>query len=233
MKILDAKLLKDIFEPGSTSWALVLDADRTLASPDTGRMVGSAFGVNEAIRKVFQEGGYSSGAFLKVAEIWAGVPADDYFSEVSKVAQEIVLHDVWCRLIETLSVQSRIVVVTSGIPQVWQQVLGRYGFADIDVIGGCRRGTDDYVVCPQGKLAVVEAFQIHGAKVVAAGDSEIDLPMLHAADVGVVVPDYKGSKRLFASLPAHHYLRYLKMDDEIYPIPSITEEELRITVRGN
>lgn len=233
MKTLDENLLSEILAPRTTPWAFVLDADRTLASPDTGRLVGAPFGVNEPIRSVFEDEGYSADAFLRVAEIWASIPDDDYLGQVQKVATEVVLHDIWRRVFDRFRAQTHIVVVTSGIPQVWRHVLAFQGFGDLQVIGGCRLGTDEYVVCPQGKRAVVRAFQNTGAKVIAAGDSEIDLPMLHEANIGLVVPDYKGSRRLFANLPAEHDLKYLKMDENNYPIPSITEDELRITVEGD
>src|SRR5688500_15659013 len=64
-----------------TGVCIVIDADRTLAPQDTGRLVGRAAGVDEAIRRVFETHGYVEEAFSRVAELWATLSRERYLAE--------------------------------------------------------------------------------------------------------------------------------------------------------
>jgi phosphoserine phosphatase len=227
MRVLGEELAQTLLPLEEKQVALVLDADRTLAPVDTGRLIGKGFEVNGRIRSVFEERGYSTKAFLEVASVWGSVPEVMYLAAIERALPEVALHAGWRELLPQLSGEVQVVVVTAGIPQLWKNVLSRAGLSETPVIGGCRVGTDNYVVCPQGKASVVRTLQKRGMRVTAAGDSAIDLPMLQAADVGLVVPDYKGSPRLFEALQTQtHSLRHLALDERTFGLARVGVTEL-------
>jgi phosphoserine phosphatase len=201
--------------PGaSTSGAcLVIDADRTLAPQDTGRLVGARLGLDQVIRRLFEINGYCEYAFSSVAEVWAGVPIEWYLSEVRQVALEVAVYSAWQEILGTAEARSRAVIVSSGIPQVWRLVLDRLGCPDVPIVGGCHASLDDFLVCPETKEEVVALLQDAGWTVIAAGDSPIDLPMLKRADIPLFVADSKGSPALREKLRQIPKVRHLIVDE--------------------
>ncbi|SEL19220.1 haloacid dehalogenase-like hydrolase [Ectothiorhodospira marina] len=226
MRSLDDDLVDQLLPVEEIKTALVLDADRTLTQIDTGRAVGHALALNSEIRSIFELQGYSSGAFLATARAWGRIPEQHYMVEIERVAKECILYPFWTSLLPRVAGFVQVVVVTSGIPQLWKRVLEIAGLPWITVIGGCRFGTDSYFVCPEGKARLVRCLKQRGVHVIAAGDSVIDLPMLLAADKGFIVPDLKGSPRLFQSLDGlDHSLRHLAVDDRSFAIPRVESQE--------
>lgn len=212
--------------PSRRRTALVLDADRTLAPVDTGRQVGALLGLNSRIREMFEGMGYTAEAFSRHAEIWSAVPRTSYIEAIEEIAPRVQLHDAWLRVLAGARDVPK-VVITAGIPQLWQRVLGRLGFHDIPVLGGLHATLDDSFVTPRCKAWVVQDLQRAGFQVVAAGDSEIDLEMLREADLGLFVADMKGSPRLLGRISevrgAHHFVTDSR---RFPPLPAITADEL-------
>lgn len=194
--------------------ALVVDADRTLSPDDSGRMVGEAFGLNRRIRAVFEGAGYNKDAFARVAEIWSEVPVSDYGAELTKVATQVHMREVWKPILKAALGRVPVVIVSSGIPQVWKSLLALAGFPGLVVIGGCHPQVDRYLVAPETKASVVQLLQRRGWPVLAAGDSPIDLPMLEAADHPVFVPDLKGSPALREALGSDPRVRHFIVDHQ-------------------
>jgi len=199
------------------SWALVIDADRTLAPVDTGRQIGEAFALNEAIRATFEAHGYATAAFLRVSEIWSDVPVDRYVAEIERVAAEVEVYAGWQVLLARCVPRMPVLVVSAGIPRVWRQVLDRHGFPEVPVIGGCHTAFDEYVVCPGVKESLVLHLQASGLRVAAAGDSAIDELMLRAADLPLLVADHKGSPALRRGLAGDSRVRHLQLDERTFP----------------
>ncbi|MCA9546376.1 MAG: haloacid dehalogenase-like hydrolase [Myxococcales bacterium] len=219
----------------ATAAALILDADRTLAPGDTGRAVGAILGLNGCIRSVFEACGYTDRAFQAVAACWATAPEGDYLAAVAEVADRVALRPAWLTVLTGLTARCEVQVVTAGIPQVWRRALARHGLSGIPVVGGCRAGLDPYCVTPACKAAAVEQRQAQGAYVVAAGDSEIDLPMLTAADLPLFVADAKGSPRLLARLnEAPHTCHFVTDGRRFDGLPALTPAEVigRLTREG-
>ncbi|NJK33038.1 MAG: hypothetical protein HC927_11865 [Deltaproteobacteria bacterium] len=205
----------------------MLDADRTLAEPDTGRLVGEAFEVNSRIRSVFAAQGYSTQAFANVSEIWSGVALEHYSAQIERVATAVELFACWSEVLVRLYGRRPIFVVTSGIPQVWRQILNRCGFADIPVLGGCHPATDEFLMDAETKRRVVAGIQARGLRVAAAGDSLIDEAMLRQADFRIVVPDAKGSAALRHALAGADNTCLLCPDDRRFAdLPLISPMEI-------
>jgi phosphoserine phosphatase len=211
---------------------LVIDADRTLAPQDTGRLVGARLGLDQVIRRLFETNGYSEHAFALVAEVWAGVPIERYLSEVRQVALEVAVYPAWQDILGPAEVRSRVVVVSSGIPQVWRLVLEHLDWPDIPIVGGCNANLDDFLVCPETKEEVVALLQEAGWKVIAAGDSSIDLPMLKRADIPLFVADSKGSPALREKLHQIPKVRHLILDERRFDgLPTCTSENVSLMMQ--
>ena len=195
-------------------YCLLVDADRTLAPEDTGRLVTSTFGLAEAIRAGFELHGYSPLGFATMSSIVSEIPVQSYLDECLRVAEGVALYQVWCSIFDALAAHVPVLVVTAGLPQVWRSVLDRHGYREIAVVGGCHRNLDDSLVTSESKALIVSLLQRAGWKVVAAGDSRIDLPMLIEADFPLFVADTKGSPALRACLGQVQRVRHLIVDDQ-------------------
>lgn len=202
---------------------LVLDADRTLSPEDSGLIVARAFGVEADVRKIFERHDYDDAAFTEVSLVWSAISQELYVREIERVADSILMRDAWIEVLKAVSSLVPVLVVTAGIPQVWRRVLTNAGHAQIPVIGGCHRSVDRYAISARSKGEIVLALKQRGWKVVAAGDSRVDLAMLAAADRALFVPDHKGSPALRSELHAVPTIRHLLVDQQRFAeLPTCT-----------
>ncbi|KAK3948095.1 uracil phosphoribosyltransferase-domain-containing protein [Pseudoneurospora amorphoporcata] len=178
--------------------ALVFDADKTLTAEDTGR----EFWKREASRKrdigqqvstpaedIFREHGYTYEAFRQVAMSYSKVKG---FEELcNDVAKNTTLYPEFLSLLRRVKTHGHVMalVVTCGLRQIWENVIEEQGLGQyVKVIGG--GGIDErLIITDKSKEAVVNRLRgpPHNLRVVAFGDSPLDLPMLQAADEGIVV----------------------------------------------
>jgi phosphoserine phosphatase len=209
-------VVRDLQAPAPGSTCLIIDADRTLAPQDTGRIVGRALGIDGRIRAVFETLGYTTEAFRRVSEIWSEVPLDLYERHLDECEPQVALHALWLDVWAAVKGRVAVIAITAGIPQVWRRALKRHGLDGVPVVGGVHSGLDEYFVCPAGKAALVESIRRMQVRVIAVGDSLIDLPMLKSADRAVFVPDRKGSPGLFAQLHTVPGVRHAAVDDRTF-----------------
>lgn len=193
---------------------VIIDADRTLAPEDTGRLVGRALGIDDAIRGIFAEFGYVDEAFTAVSGVWSSVGKAVYERELESVAASIRIRSSWTQILNAVAGHVPVMAVTAGIPQVWRRALSNVGHAHLPVLGGCHCEFDDYAVSAQTKAEIVKELRACGWTVVAAGDSRVDLPMLTAANVALFVPDHKGSPALRTELVGMSSVRHLVVDEQ-------------------
>lgn len=197
----------------SLQTALVFDADRTLASQDTGALFWEAVSKRVAQRaayatenlnndpikmhndplKVLFGGplGYSYTAFKQATLLYEEVTDDvDFDAICHEVASSVSLYPEMVSLLRHAGKHRHIVavVVTCGLRRVWEMVLAREGLSDrVRVVGGGRIA-DGYVVTAEVKRASIASLRDgHGLYTWAFGDSVLDLPMLQAAHQAVVV----------------------------------------------
>lgn len=176
---------------------LLLDGDRTLAADDTGHLFWSNFGMTDGqdidpLKKLFSGPlGYSTAAFRQANRYYEEVGSDGEFHELcDTVASQITLYPEILRLLKQAEKcrSTRVVVLTCGLAVVWRKVLEGAGFSDIAVLGGGRRTDRAVVMTPEVKGALVRHLQeTHRCRVIAFGDSPLDIPMLARADEAVVV----------------------------------------------
>ncbi|KAI3395113.1 hypothetical protein diail_1728 [Diaporthe ilicicola] len=191
--------LDDIVAPSADKLktVLVFDADKTLTSMDTGvRFWGEYLKLGNdggnKLKQLFGHSGwgYSYKAFRQATWLYEEVPEPEFEQLCRLIAAEVVLHQEFVHLFEQVGhlPHVRAVVITCGIKRIWENVL-RTGPASthVDVIGGGRI-SDGLVVTPGVKAAIVHRLRSHyGMQVCAFGDSEVDIPMLKAADHAFVV----------------------------------------------
>ena len=178
---------------------LVLDADRTLASQDTGLLFWKLLSKSKALcdgertlEKMFDSPlEYSYLGFRQAILIYEEIANDQEYDEFcQEVASMVTLHPEFVSLLQLVEEQEYIsaVVVTSGLRRIWEKVLAREGFSkSLSVIGGGRIA-DGFVVTAKVKGALTARLRkTHGMYVWAFGDSPLDVDMLHEADQGIVV----------------------------------------------
>ena len=178
---------------------LVMDADKTLASVDTGalfwkKVCGSNRSTHNrlSLNTIFGTMGYSYTAFRQAMLLYQE-EADhlDFDAICQAIASEVVMYPEFVSLLQVVAEQgcAGAVIVTCGLTRVWEKVLEREGLSKaVKVIGG-ELLTDAFVVTPAVKAGVVNRLQetYPVAKVCAFGDSPLDLNMLIAADEAVIV----------------------------------------------
>jgi phosphoserine phosphatase len=227
-----AELAPDLHVRPGSGWALVLDADRTLAPLDTGRVIGRELGIHERIRAMFSQRGYTHGAFAEHASIWSEVEPTALSQISERVGNSLEIYDFWLNVLASFD-EGPVLVVTAGLPEVWRVALQRHGLGSVPVVGGVHALLDSYFVTPTCKAWVVQQLQAAGYRVAAAGDSEVDLPMLRAADLALWVPDANGSPGLLARLGDVAGVHHVKVDARTFPpLPTVEADKLCSLLAG-
>ncbi|KAI8930907.1 hypothetical protein NX059_011922 [Plenodomus lindquistii] len=172
---------------------LVLDADKTLAPVDTGAMFWSD---EEAVARipedphkaVFQSRGYTREAFQQAMLLHEEFSEEEFDAICERVASKVDLFPEMEKLLKNVAEDEHVgaMVVTCGLRGVWEKVLERYGCPHVELIAGGRLD-DPYMVTDVTKEYVVGQLHKQNVRVVAFGDSPLDIPMLEAADEAYVV----------------------------------------------
>lgn len=191
--------LDDIMAPSANKieTVLVFDADKTLACMDTsatfwGEHLKMGKDGSNRLKQFFAHPvwRYSYKAFRQATWLYEEIPQPEFERLCQVIAKKVVLHPELAGLLERLEdlTHVRAVVVTCGIKRIWEMVL-QNGQAStrVDIIGGGRI-SDGFVVTPEIKRSIVKRLRQHyGTQVYAFGDSEVDIPMLVAADHALIV----------------------------------------------
>lgn len=179
---------------------LVMDADRTLAAVDTGKMFWKRASQGEGPLKALFSGslGYSYTAFRQAVLLYEETASDqEYEALCQEVASEVTMYPEFVSLLRRVAKQEHIsaMVATCGLRRVWEKVLEREGLSEtVSVLGGGRI-LDGFVVTAAVKAALVTRLQdVHDVYVWAFGDSPLDLEMLRNADEAIVVTGEEESR---------------------------------------
>lgn len=124
----------------------------------------------------------------------------------------------------------RVAILTAGIPDIWKIVLAREGIGGVDIFGLVDKDAR-YVMDEQGKECFAREVRRKAVRLVASGDSVIDLGMMRAADVAFMVvkwPDLskKDEKNVEPSevtkmvmmLSGHQAVYRIKAKPEVYEV---------------
>lgn len=200
------KRLDQALDNGATraDTILLVDGDRTLAAEDTGelfwRNVAMSQGHNlEPLKELFSGPlGYSSDAFRQANRFYeeAG-PDGDFHKLCIAVASQVTLYPEFLALLKHAEKfrSVRVIVLTCGLAKVWQMIIERAGLRNIAVLGGGRQADQAITMTPEVKGALVRHIQkTHRGRVIAFGDSPLDMPMLARADEAVVVVGHEQTR---------------------------------------
>lgn len=188
----------DIMAP---SWkkaetVLVFDA-KTLACMDTsakfwGEHLKMGDDGSNRLRQYFDHPvwGHSYKAFRQSTWLYEEIPEPEFERLCQVIARKVFLNPELAGLLKQVEnlMHVRAVVVTCGIKRIWEILLqSDQSSTRVDIIGGGRIA-DGFVVTPAVKSAIVKRIREHyGTQVYAFGDSEVDIPMLVAADHAFIV----------------------------------------------
>ncbi|KAI2709116.1 hypothetical protein CBS147332_6175 [Penicillium roqueforti] len=189
--------MEDILASSSTAETVIMmDADKTLASEDSGvlfwEQVRSASAKRNPLKALFSSPlGYSYTAFRQATLLYEEATDDVEFEACCQTVSSMIhMHSDIIDLLYLIRDASRVrvVVVTCGIRSVWEKVLKRMGLTkQVQVIGGGRL-SDGLVVTPSVKAGLVTYLStVRHLYVFALGDSPLDLGMLESADQAIVV----------------------------------------------
>jgi uracil phosphoribosyltransferase/phosphoserine phosphatase len=182
---------------------LVMDADKTLTSQDTGKVFWNTLSQNndddDPLTAVFSSQlKYSYTAFRQATLLYEeGVDDDEFDVICEKVASIVSMHPEFTSLLRTVAEVNHVasVIITCGLRRVWEKILVKEGLSEkVKVIGGGRIA-DGFVVTPSVKTALVSRFRdVHHIYVFSFGDSPLDIGMLNEAHEAVVVVGDKHSR---------------------------------------
>jgi len=141
---------------------------------------------HSAMHRNFKERGRSFASYL-YHEIYHRDFSKGRFTAICKaVADDVVLFPgVRECLLRALKI-GRVAILTAGIPDIWKIVLAREGIEGVDIFGLVDKDAR-YVMDEQGKECFAQEVQRKARRLVASGDSVIDLGMMRAADVAFMV----------------------------------------------
>lgn len=215
----------------------LFDADGTLSPVDVSEeFMTHADGMpkdgpaTRAMFRNFKERGRSYASYL-YHEICHRDFSKGRFADICQaVAEGVVLFPgVRECLLEALKV-GRVAILTAGIPDIWKIVLAREGIDGVDIFGLVDKESR-YVMDEQGKESFAQEVRRKARRLVASGDSVIDLGMMRTADIAFMIvkwPDLskKDEKNIEPSeitkmvmmLSGHPAVYRIKAKPEVYEV---------------
>lgn len=156
---------------------------------------------NDPLKQVFSSRmAYTYTAFRQVALLYedaADMGEQKYNELCETVATETHIHPEFLTLLTEIAAYDylRAVVMTCGSRDIWERVLERERLSDrVKVIAGGRI-SNKYVVTPRVKANLVAHLQEqYKMRVIAFGDSPIDIRMLEQANKAIVVVGEESSR---------------------------------------
>lgn len=178
---------------------LVMDADKTLATEDTGALFFEKLAHFQGnrdeecpLKTIFSSNlRYSHTAFRQAALLYGETTTYQEFETLCKyVASQITMHPEFVSLLQRVAEQDHIgaVIITCRLRRIWEIVLERQGLSKaVTIIGNGRIG-DDLIVTGTVKAGLVSYLkEAHRMFVFTFEDSPLDLEMLSKADKAIVI----------------------------------------------
>jgi hypothetical protein len=171
---------------------LLIDCDRTITLNDTTYDFCKAAGIDKKILKEIYYGEYYSVyQFYRANKQYDAVVPDSRFYESCRyAASKAIFNDSLLTDVLTHEKSVCTIGITSGIANVWSEIISKLKFPQI-LIGKGRGKMNGYFVSTTTKYTLAEALKRMGKKVIAIGDSMIDIQMLETADSGFIVTGEK------------------------------------------
>ena len=218
-----AELVNDIQD----DIVIVTDADETLSTEDTSQIFWKThFGEQSwfDFKLGFDQVGRNYDGYSRAAHTYSAINKLEYNHYCEQSSKLVKLRYGWDDFIRSLT---SVIVVTSGIKLLWQNVINLKCWSHVCLVGGNHASYDKYIVDPSIKLEVVKNLHALGKKVIAFGDSRIDSLMLKESDLGIVVVNARQSPGLVEDLSEFTHIYQLQCEEEKLSIlPLLTFEEL-------
>jgi hypothetical protein len=182
---------KHVIDRGAEIW--LFDCDKTISENDVSYEFFAQLGIGlDTIKQIFRNDRYSTYQFYKFASLYGSKSAEEIFFAAKSAADQLILS---AKILEILKSESRPTAlgITSGIFPVWQNAQGIDKYLD-SLLGSSLFQSPPRLVTPLVKKEFVHLLKAAGKRVVAMGDSMIDVPMLEAADLGLIVAHQKLDK---------------------------------------
>ncbi|KAG7009745.1 hypothetical protein G7Y79_00001g000170 [Physcia stellaris] len=199
-------------QSGNKTTILALDADKTLAADDAGRLFWDRLTSKyrpELIDKpwltqkvpfkeLFDTLGYSYTAFRQLTLLSEDFGSDQLYDQIcQEIADKITMHPEILTLLRLAAGHKDVgaVVITSGMTRVWGKVLARAGLSQSVKIVGGNRVADGYVVTGAVKGDLIAHLRnVDKRRVFAFGDGPLDIGMLKNANEAIVVVGEQSSR---------------------------------------
>ncbi|CAB9526629.1 Inherit from ascNOG: Conserved hypothetical protein [Seminavis robusta] len=191
---------------------LLIDGDRTLCRQDTGMLFfDKATPDKSPLRKIFERyDEYTFQAFWEAAMLYERVVSQSEYRQISdELGQDSVeVFDKWVDFLKRIPEGVQPVLVSCSNREVWRTVLDRATRDDDDqianglkrmcIIAGNHVSLHSYVVDDNAKAIVASELRKKscGCRIVAFGDSALDVPMLKASDRAYVVVDSRRNRSM-------------------------------------
>ncbi|MDR0918367.1 MAG: AAA family ATPase, partial [Oscillospiraceae bacterium] len=179
---------------------ILTDCDKTLSYNDTtiDFCKYSKIDMN-VIRNVYKGEYYSLYQFYKANSIYDTI-SNKYYSACKFAAKNTQINTELIKDIKSNNVSA--IGLTSGIADIWDIKRVEMSFPDL-IFGKSRTLNTDYYISYFVKLTVVKEFHKIGKKVIAIGDSPIDIGMLEEADKGYIITSTKLSSGIERYIETH------------------------------
>jgi len=181
------EFMDKLVEKIEDEYVVVTDADETLSEFDTSHIFCDSYLQDKLwleTREKFATIGRNYEGFLEVAKLYSRIDPEEYKKHCQKSSKKVKLHEGWDDFIKRAPV---VIVVTSGVKMLWQEIIQNYCWANVHLIGGNRFDLDDFIVDPNAKGIIVQKLLKAKKRVLAFGDSRIDAQMLTGAHMGCLV----------------------------------------------
>jgi phosphoserine phosphatase/adenylate kinase len=180
----------------------LFDADGTLMAGDVSEMFMEELAEmrgNEAAKdemhRNFRERGKSFASYVVHDLIHRRFAAGKLSEICQRVAARVELFPGVRQCLVDALAAGRVAILTAGIPAVWKRVFEREDLTGISIFGLVDERSR-YVMDEQGKEAFARVIKRHGHRVVACGDSVIDLGMMRASDAAFMVVSWPDREKV-------------------------------------
>ncbi|WP_430409283.1 HAD family hydrolase [Kordia sp.] len=191
---LTAYMQKFLTQDEATTY-MIIDGDRTLIPVDSTRHFFQLLQLDfNVLKSIFQEHGYSFEAFYKVATFYSTINSQTYQNTCAKSAKSVSIYPEFLTFIDNLPQNVKCIVVTSGLREIWGNILQNHQLDNVSLIGGNYFPKDTFVIDPNAKKLIVNLLKNKGKNVSAFGDSLIDFEMLKEADRSFLIVNEKQNK---------------------------------------
>lgn len=181
---------------------LLIDCDKTVSENDVTYTYCNELEVNTSqLKKIFTNDRYSTFQFYKFAKLFHSKSAPEIELAAKKASSELKLNDKTLQNIKSFN--GVVIGISSGIYEIWSSVLQEKSITQT-LIACSDLKNMKFLITPKVKAEVTRLLQLKGKKVMALGDSLIDVPMLEISDGGFIIAHEKiseGVARYFRSNP--------------------------------